>query len=110
MEDARVWRWPAGHSWAALRDSDSVPRGVASLSYPQQQSELRSVTWLFRRSAHHSFHLRTTGSWLPVSLHSAIFIPGQLNPQHFCYDNAIALCVAFQFEQGIPLGYSFRSS
>ncbi|KAH0505002.1 putative translation initiation factor IF-2 [Microtus ochrogaster] len=49
MEDARVWHWPAGHSWAALSDSDSVPSGVASSSYPQQQSEPRSVTWLFGR-------------------------------------------------------------
>nr|XP_034360780.1 homeotic protein ultrabithorax-like [Arvicanthis niloticus] len=82
MEDARVWRWPAGHSWAASRDSDLVPSGVASLSYPQRQSELRLVTWLFSWSS--SSKLPRTNYRMLTSfecpLPSGIFIPKTAKP------------------------------
>lgn len=50
MEDARVWRWPAGHSWAVSRDSDTVSSTVASLSDPQRRAQATADTRLFNRS------------------------------------------------------------
>ncbi|XP_011910518.1 PREDICTED: putative glycine-rich cell wall structural protein 1 [Cercocebus atys] len=50
MEDARVWRWPAGHSWAVSRDSDTVSSTLASLSDPQRRAQATADTRLFNRS------------------------------------------------------------
>ena len=47
MEDARVWRWLAGHGRAGSRDSDPVPGSIASLSGPQRKAQATVAPGLF---------------------------------------------------------------
>ncbi|XP_063107308.1 uncharacterized protein LOC106027021 isoform X1 [Cavia porcellus] len=52
MEDARVWRWPPGHSWAVSRDSESVPSSVASVSDPQRRTQTSASIRLLSHTRH----------------------------------------------------------